>query len=126
MPVIRPTAAVLVAVLLTGGAQAGPRADFEGIWAQTRAECEDDEGPNSRTLIDMSSKEGPLFDRYEHHCRIVSVEGGGTSKRLTLSCHEFWEEFRKRTSPTRESARIEQKGAQSLRIDGKAYVRCLR
>jgi hypothetical protein len=116
----------LAVVLLVGGAEAKPRADFEGIWAQTRAECEDDEGPNSRTLIDMTSKEGPLYDQYEHHCRIQGVAGSGDIRTLTLSCHEFWEEFRKRTSPTRESVRLEQRGAQSLRIDGKTYVRCLR
>ena len=123
---IRPMFAALAVVLLAGGAEAEPRADFEGIWAQTRAECEDDEGPNSRTLIDMSNKEGPLYDQYEHHCRIQGVTGRGHVRALTLSCHELWEEFRKRSSPSRESVRLEQIGAQSLKIDGRTYVRCLR
>lgn len=118
---------VLLAVaFLAGPALAAPRSDFEGIWARTQAECADEEGPNTRTLIDMSNKVGPLYDGYEHHCRILDVSVAGATRTLSLSCHEFWEEFTKKTSPTRETAKLEVKGAQSMRIDGKPYVRCLR
>ena len=119
--------AVLLALLLVLPAHAAPRADYEGIWAQTKAECEDEEGPNSRTLIDMAGKAGPLFDQYENHCRIEKVTGSGGTHELKLRCFEFWEEFRKKNGESRRTtARLVQNGAQSLRIDGKAYVRCLR
>lgn len=55
---------------------------FEGLWAQTKEECLDEESPNSRTLIDLNNledgKRAPLFDRYEYHCRIEdrAIAGG--------------------------------------------------
>lgn len=117
---------LLVLASVVGPAAAAPRSDFEGVWARTQAECDDEEGPNSRTMIDMSNKVGPLYDGYEHHCRILDVSVAGAARTLSLSCHEFWEEFTKKTSPTRETAKLEVRSAQSMRIDGKPYVRCLR
>ena len=122
----RPSGAVLLALLSVLPVQAAPRADYEGIWARTRAECEDQEGPNSRTLIDMGGKVGPLFDQYENHCRIEKVTGSGGTHDLKLRCFEFWDEWKRNGESTRTTARLVQQGAQSLRIDGKPYVRCLR
>ncbi|GJD89417.1 hypothetical protein BHAOGJBA_2944 [Methylobacterium hispanicum] len=123
---MRQSAFVLLAMLCVPHAQAAPRADYEGIWARTEAECRDRDGPNSRTLIEMGGKDGPLFDRYENHCRIERVTGGAGSHELTLRCFEFWEEFRKNGVSNRATARLVQKSARSLRIDGESYTRCRR
>ncbi len=123
---MRVTAVLLTIITFGGPVLAEPRADFEGVWATTNSECADEEGPNTRTLIDMSNKVGPLYDSYEHHCRILGVSGPGNARTLSLSCHEFWEEFTKKTSPQRETVKLQMKGPQSLIIDGKPYVRCLR
>ena len=88
--------------VLVLSAQAPLRAaeSFEGIWAKTRAECLDEEGPNSRTLIDLGNliegKPSPLFDQYENHCKIErkTPAGDGTTT-LTATCFEFWEYFTK-------------------------------
>lgn len=117
---------LLFLAAVVGPASAAPRSDFEGVWARTTAECDDEDGPNTRTLIDMSNKVGPLYDGYEHHCRILDVSVAGPARTLSLSCHEFWEDFTKKASPTRETAKLEVRSAQSMRINGKPYVRCLR
>ncbi|WP_052764106.1 hypothetical protein [Microvirga massiliensis] len=113
--------------LVDAPTRTGERQFFEGIWAQSEAECDDEEGPNSRTLIDMRSKKtGPPFDQYENHCRITTVDGGPTGATLKLSCHEFWGDFEKKRDATLTSIRITPRSAQSIRIDGKPFVRCLR
>lgn len=122
----RLSGAVVLAMLSVPHAQAESRAGYEGIWARTEAECRDREGPNSRTLIEMGGKQGPLFDQYENHCRIENVAGGSGNHELTLRCFEFWEEFRKNGESNRATVKIVQKGPQALRIDGKTYMRCRR
>jgi hypothetical protein len=123
---IRASGTVLIALLTVLPAQAAPRAEYEGTWARTKAECNDPEGPNSRTVIDMGARGGPLFDQYENHCRIEKITGEGGRHALALRCFEFWEEFKKGGESNRATATLVQDGAQSLRIDGKPYVRCLR
>ena len=72
------------------------RLPFEGVWAATDSECQDEEGPNTRNLTDMSAaKVGPLFDQYENHCRITKAETVPNGHRLNLRCYEFWEDFQK-------------------------------
>jgi hypothetical protein len=42
---------------------------FEGLWAQTKKECLDEDGPDSKTFIDLGNivdgKPAPIFDQYE-------------------------------------------------------------
>lgn len=108
-------------------ARAAARETYEGYWAETRRDCRDEDGPNSRTVIDLhAAATGPLLDRYENHCRILSrrSEGGGVV--LRLRCHEFWDDFRKRANGRDATARITVTGADSIAIDGRSYMRCRR
>jgi len=117
----------LVLLLGTAAISANAREDFEGIWAKTDAECQDEEGPNSRTLIDMRDpKTGPLYVQYENHCRIMDVGQKSGSYILRLTCFEFWEDFEKQKNPRNTMARITLRGPQSILIDGSRYVRCIR
>lgn len=62
---------------------------FAGIWAKSEADCIDEEGPNSRTLIELDdAKTGPLFDQYENHCAIDRIAPGNPLQ-LTMTCYEF-------------------------------------
>jgi hypothetical protein len=101
---------------------------FEGVWAKTQAECRDEEGPNSRTIIDfghtIDGKPAPVFDQYEHHCRIdrKSAAGGRTS--LAATCFEFWEDFAKGVEGRKTIIQLAQVQRGTLKIDGTRYQRC--
>ncbi len=101
---------------------------FEGVWAKTQAECRDEEGPNSRTLIDLGhtidGKPTPVFDQYEHHCRIdrTSALGGGTS--LAATCFEFWEDFTKGVEGRKTTIKLATTQRGALKIDRTLYQRC--
>ena len=101
---------------------------FEGIWAKTQAECLDDEGPNSRTLIDLGNvidgKPAPIFDQYENHCRIERkfVVGDGTN--LSVTCFEFWEDFTKGIEGRKATIRLSPSRKSALTIDGTLYRHC--
>jgi hypothetical protein len=101
---------------------------FEGVWAKTQVECLDQEGPNSRTLIDLGNiidgKPTPIFDQYEHHCRIdrTSIAGGRIS--LAATCFEFWEDFAKGVDERKTTIRLAQAPRGALKIDGTLYQRC--
>ena len=101
---------------------------FEGVWAQSARECRDKEGANSRTFIDLSNRENgrsvPLFDQYEHHCRIGKVARKGPATKLALTCFEFWDDWRANRGARRESATLLPVDARTLKIDGRRYVRC--
>ena len=102
---------------------------FEGLWAKTQKECLDEEGPNSRTLIDLGNliegKPSPLFDQYENHFKIerksAAVDGITT---LTATCFEFWEYFTKGIEGQRASIKISPGPKSTLKIDGTSYRRC--
>jgi hypothetical protein len=101
---------------------------FEGLWARTQEECLDEEGPNSRTLIDLGNvvagKPAPIFDQYENHCRIErkSVVRDGTA--LAVTCFEFWEYFTKGIEGQKATIRLSPGAGGTLKIDGIAYRRC--
>jgi hypothetical protein len=102
---------------------------FEGIWAKTQKECLDEEGPNSRTLIDLGnlieSKPSPLFDQYENHCKIErkTTAADGTTT-LTATCFEFWEDFTKGVEGRQVSIKFSPGPKSTLKIDGASYRRC--
>jgi hypothetical protein len=116
-------------LMLSAQAPLGAAEPFEGIWAKTRAECLDQEGPNSRTLIDLGNlidgKPSPLFDQYENHCKIErkAAAGDGTTA-LTATCFEFWEYFMKGIEGQKATIKLSPGQKSTLKIDGKAYQRC--
>jgi hypothetical protein len=102
---------------------------FEGLWAQTKEECLDEEGPNSRTLIDLRNVVGgkatPIFDQYENHCLIDRRSVLGSNSTLEVTCFEFWEDFRKGTGGHKTIVKLSPGRHGSLGIDGQSYQRCL-
>jgi hypothetical protein len=119
------------ALFLALSAQAPSHASepFEGIWAKTQKECLDEEGPNSRTLIDLGNpvenKPSPLFDQYENHCKIerkTTAADGATT--LTATCFEFWEDFTKGVEGRNVSVKLSPGPKSTLKIDGASYRRC--
>jgi hypothetical protein len=107
-----------------------PRAleSFEGIWAKTQAECLDEEGPNSRTLIDLEDiidgKPVPMFDQYENHCRIERKSVVGDATNLAVTCFEFWEYFTKGIEGQKATIKLSPVQKGGLKIDGTPYQRC--
>jgi hypothetical protein len=102
---------------------------FEGLWAKTQKECLDEEGPNSRTLIDLSNligdKLSPLFDQYEHHCKIErKTTAGDGATTLTATCFEFWEYFTQGIEGEKATIKLSPGKKSTLKIDGKPYLRC--
>jgi hypothetical protein len=101
---------------------------FEGLWAQTKKECLDEDGPNSRTLIDLGNvvdgKPTPIFDQYEKHCRIERKTAFGDGTAITVTCFEFWEEFTKNSAGSKAIIKLSPKREGGLAIDGKTYQRC--
>ena len=101
---------------------------FEGVWAETQAECLDKEGPNSRTLIDFANKDKgkplPIFEQYEWHCKVLKVVGDDKKTTLKLRCFEFWEYLEKGTDGTDTEVVLMPESKQTLRIDSKKFVRC--
>lgn len=98
---------------------------FEGIWAKTQKECLDEEGPNSRTVIDLVNKPSPLFDQYENHCKIerkTTARNGTTT--LTATCFEFWEDFTRGIEGQKASIKLSPGPKGTLKIDGGSYRRC--
>jgi hypothetical protein len=102
---------------------------FEGLWAKTQKECLDEEGPNSRTLIDLGNliegKPSPLFDQYENHCKVErkAVAGDGTTT-LTATCFEFWEDFTKGIEGQQATIKLSPGPKGTLKINGTSYRRC--
>jgi hypothetical protein len=118
----------LFILALTSQASLHAAEPFEGVWAKTQPECRDEEGPNSRTLIDLGNtiegKPAPVFDQYEHHCRIdrKSATGGGTS--LAATCFEFREDFAKGVEGKKTTIKLAPAPRSALKIDGALYRRC--
>lgn len=116
------------ALLALGSQPVGAAEPFEGAWARSRKECRDREGPSSGVLINLAGRENgkaaPLFDQYEHHCRIEKVDRSGASARLSLLCYEFWEDYTANKNGRRETATLAPIDRNRLKIDGKTYMRC--
>jgi hypothetical protein len=101
---------------------------FEGVWAKTQAECLDEEGPNSRTIIDLGKTIGdkptPVFDQYEHHCRIDRKSANGDRTSFAATCFEFWEDFTKGVEGRKTTIKLAPAPRSALKIDGTLYRRC--
>jgi hypothetical protein len=101
---------------------------FEGLWAKTKKECLDEDGPNSRTLIDLTNvvdgKPTPIFDQYENHCLIDRKSAAGDKMSLNVTCFEFWDNFTQRVDGEKRTIKLSQGRNGRLVIDGEAYARC--
>jgi hypothetical protein len=118
------------AVAETSTTQSSIRAaeSFEGLWTKTKEECLDEDGPNSRTMIDLrnvvSGKPTPIFDQYENHCLIERKSVAGNDATLSVICFEFWENFTKRIEGTKATIKLSPGPNGGLMIDGKKYQYC--
>jgi len=69
---------------------------FDGLWATSKKDCPEHDGPDSKTLIDLDNvingKPAPLVDRYENHCRVDSKTPAGDGLVLQTTCFEFWDD----------------------------------
>jgi hypothetical protein len=103
-------------------------ASFGGLWAKTTKECLDEDGPNSRTLIDLTNvvdgKPTPIFDQYENHCLIDWKSTAGEKTSLNVTCFEFWDNFTKRVDGEKRMIKLSPGGNNRLVINGESYVRC--
>jgi hypothetical protein len=101
---------------------------WEGLWATSRDDCLDEEGPNSRTFIGRknsdSGRRARLFDQYENHCRIDSYSKKGAVTTMNLSCFEFWENYKRKANARRSTIILEPVNQETLLINEMVYVRC--
>ena len=102
---------------------------FEGLWATSKEDCDDQEGPNSRILFDLKpkmkrGKSVPMADGYENHCKIIRMNHSGDDWALAFRCYEFWEDFEASRRPTTSSLKLRSTGWLTLSIAGERYLRC--
>jgi len=116
----------------SGAAAAKPSAAaaevWEGYWAKNRKDCRYNDGPDSKTMIDLKNKENgrpaPLYDQYENHCRIDSHATRANVTTLKLTCYEFWEYYKAKKEPRRDTITVTQKDRDRIIMNGSSYIRC--
>lgn len=96
---------------------AGSLASINGIWAKTREECLDEEGPNSRTFFEFTPDNRGTIDGYEEHCKVVSTRARSGGADVDLTCEFAGDETSRTTA-------IVIRSAEAITLDGNAYVRC--
>lgn len=103
---------------------------FDGLWASTKKDCRDSDGPDSKTMIDLDNvikgKPAPLVDRYENHCRIDRQTPAGDGLVLSATCFEFWDDYNKGTNGSKVTIRLAPGANGKIKIDGKPYLLCKR
>jgi hypothetical protein len=101
---------------------------FEGIWVKTDDECKDEEGPNSRTIIDLGNtvdrKPAPIFDQYENHCLIDRTTVSGGAVTFSATCFESGDDFEKRENGRKTTIKVSSRPNGSLNINGKNFIKC--
>jgi hypothetical protein len=101
---------------------------FEGTWARTTAECEDQDGPSSQTMIDLNNtiygKRAPLFEQYENHCLIDRTSISGNAATFNATCYEFWEYVEKKENGQKTTIKVSSLPNGGLNIDGKNFAKC--
>ena len=119
-------AALLAVALLPPSAFAAE--PYEGAWVKSAKECGNKDGLTSLTVIDLKvnvdGKPRPMVEQYEHHCFIDNKSTVGIDTTLTATCYEFWDDFKKEVSGTKETIRLSVLSKDTLKIDGKPYLRC--
>ena len=71
----------------------------------------------------LDGKNVPLFDGYEHHCRIDKIERQNARAKLSMTCHEFTDDYMKRVNGVKATV-VALADRDALRLDGKRYIRC--
>ncbi|MBR1224332.1 MULTISPECIES: hypothetical protein [unclassified Bradyrhizobium] len=116
----------LAFTLVTPASQAAE--SFDGLWARTAKDYRNKEGPDSKTLIDMSKpiggKPAPMVDQYENHCRIDRKTAVGDGINLSVTCFEFWDYFNKGVEPRKATVKLAPGPNGTIKINGKPYLRC--
>jgi hypothetical protein len=101
---------------------------FDGLWALTKKECRNTEGADSRTFIDLSKpiggKNPAMVDQHENHCRIDRKTEVGNGLNLSVTCFEFWDNYKKNIEPRKATFKLAPGANGSIKIDGKTYYRC--
>ena len=102
---------------------------YEGAWVTSAKHCSDKkEGPNSLTVIDLKvnldGKPTPMVEQYENHCRIGGKSTVGSDTTLSVTCFEFWDDFKKKINSRKATIRLSVGSKDLLKIDGKQYRRC--
>jgi hypothetical protein len=131
----RPIMLKVLTVTLAGGlavlaAQTSAHATqpFDGLWATSRKDCRDKDGPDSKTFIDLDNvikgKPAPLVDQYENHCRVDRTTPAGDVLVLTTTCFEFWDDYNRGANGRKVTIRLSPGPKDTLRIDGKPYLLC--
>jgi hypothetical protein len=119
-------AALLAVALLPPSAFAAE--PYEGAWVKSAKECGNKDGLTSLTVIDLKvnvdGKPRPMVEQYEHHCFIDNKSTVGSDTTLTATCYEFWDDFKKEVSGTKETIRLSVLSKDTLKINGKPYLRC--
>ena len=124
----RALAALAFTLLAIESAGAAAAETWEGLWAKTAKECRNREGADSKTMIDLrgseSGRPAPLYDQYENHCRIDSHAKQGNLITLRLTCYEFWDDYKAKKSPRRDTVTVTPLDRQKILMNGKPYMRC--
>jgi hypothetical protein len=121
--------AILCLALASGSpAQAAAANAFDGLWARSQKDCRNEEGPDSKTFVDLDNvikgKPAPIVDQYENHCRIDRKTPSGTGLALTATCFEFWDDYKKGVDGRKATIKLAPGANGTLTIDGKPYQRC--
>jgi hypothetical protein len=103
---------------------------FDGLWATSRKDCRDKDGPDSKAFIDLDNvikgKPAPLVDQYENHYRVDRKTPAGDGLVLTTTCFEFWDDYNKGANGRKVTIRLSPVPKDTLRIDRKPYLLCKR
>ena len=103
---------------------------FDGLWATSRKDCRDKDGPDSKNLIDLENvikgKPAPLVDQYENHCRVDRTTRAGDGLVLSTTCFEFWDDYNKGANGRKVTIKLSPGPKDTIRIDGKPYLLCKR
>jgi hypothetical protein len=65
-----------------------------------------------------------LHIRQSNHCRIDSHATKGNAATLKLTCFEFWDDYRAKKSPCRDTVTVTSVDQNRIRINDAAYIRC--
>ena len=125
---MRTTAMIAAIGLVLFAMQPASAQPFDGLWASTKNDCRDKDGPDSKTMIDLDNvikgKPAPLVDRYENHCRIDRKTPAGEGLVLSATCFEFWDDYNKGVNGQKTTIKLAPGANGTIRIDGKPYVLC--
>ncbi|TPQ38946.1 hypothetical protein C2U70_08050 [Bradyrhizobium guangdongense] len=117
---------LVLAVGMLSASHAAP--PFDGLWARSQKDCRNEEGPDSKTFVDLDNvikgKPAPIVDQYENHCRIDRKTPAGNGLVLTATCFEFWDDYKKGVDGRKVTIKLAPGANGALNIDGKPYQRC--